>query len=94
MEKTKNHHRNPGAHYPGTDRLTAEGRSELPDSDYGLPRERKFPMPDATHVRAAEAYFHYAPDEEKGELARRILQKAKKFGVEVHSETILHWAES
>lgn len=81
------------AHYPGTDRLTAEGRRELKDSDYGLPRERKFPMPDAAHVRAAESYFHYAPDDEKPQLARRILEKAKEFGVEVHSENVLRWAE-
>jgi hypothetical protein len=103
-EKTKAHHRSPEAryagkthhagkaHYAGTDRLTAEGRAELPDSDFGLPRERKFPMPDAAHVRAAESYFHYAPDDEKPGLARRILQKAREFGVEVHSPTVLHWA--
>ncbi len=80
-------------HYPGTDRLTAEGRHELPDSDFGLPEEHKFPMPDAAHVRAAESYFHYAPDDKKRELARRILQKADQFGVEVRSENILHWAK-
>ncbi len=81
------------AHYPGTDRLTAEGRDELPDADFGLPRERKFPMPDAAHVRAAESYFHYASDVEKPELARNILRKAQQFGVHVASEHILEWAE-
>jgi hypothetical protein len=92
MEK-KNSRRNPAAHYPGTDRLTAEGRSELKDSDFGLPEERKFPMPDAEHVRAAESRFHFAPDDEKPELARRILQKARQFGVRVESEHVLHWAK-
>ncbi len=93
MEKKKSHPRSPLTHYPGTDRLTAEGRSELKDSEFGLPEERKFPMPDAAHVRAAESYFHFAPDDEKPELARRILQKARLFGVEVHSENVLHWAK-
>ena len=76
-----------------SDRLSAEERKELKDSDFGIPETREFPIPDASHVRAAEAYFRYAPDDKKQELARRILSKAKKFGVEVKSETILEWAE-
>ncbi len=76
-----------------SDRLSAEERKELKDSDFGIPETREFPIPDAAHVRAAEAYFRYAPDDKKQELARRILSKAKKFGVEVKSETILEWAE-
>ena len=40
----------------GSDRLDTEERKELNDSDFGLPEERKYPMPDATHVRAAESY--------------------------------------
>ena len=76
-----------------SDRLSAEERKELKDSDFGIPETRAFPIPDAAHVRAAEAYFRYAPDDKKQELARRILSKAKKFGVEVKSETILEWAE-
>lgn len=76
-----------------SDRLSAEERKELKDSDFGIPETREFPILDAAHVRAAEAYFRYAPDDKKQELARRILSKAKKFGVEVKSETILEWAE-
>jgi len=92
MDKTKTHrHRNPNEHYEGTDRLTAEGRNELKDSDFGLPG-RHFPMPDAEHVRAAESRFHFASDEDKPELARNILKKAKEFGVDVESENVLRWA--
>ena len=67
-------------------------RKELNDSDFGLPEERKYPMPDATHVRAAESYFRYATDQQKPELAHNILRKAKEFGVDVESPTILEWA--
>lgn len=49
-------------------------------------------MPDAAHVRAAEAYFRYASVDKKKELALRILQKAEEFGVAVHSPVILEWA--
>ena len=69
-----------------------EERKELNDSDFGLPEERKYPMPDATHVRAAESYFRYATDQQKPELAHNILRKAKEFGVDVESPTILEWA--
>ena len=50
-------------------------------------------MPDAAHVRAAEAYFRYAPEQYKAELARRILKKAEEFGVDVKSPTVLEWAQ-
>lgn len=80
-------------HTKKSDRLDAEERRELNDTDFGLPEERAFPMPDAAHVRAAEAYFRYAPDKDKPELARNILKKAKEFGVDVESATVLGWAE-
>ena len=50
-------------------------------------------MPDATHVRAAEAYFRYAPEDRKAELARNILRKAEEYGVNVKSDVIHQWAE-
>lgn len=75
------------------DRLTAAERHELPDSAFGIPETREFPLVDAEHVHAAEAYFRYAPDTEKAALARRILAKAAEFGVHVQSPTIRIWAE-
>ncbi len=80
-------------HEEHSDRLNAEERRELKDSDFGIPELREFPLPDAAHVRAAEAYFRYAPEDKKGELARRILRKAGEFGVHVSSQVILEWAE-
>ncbi|MBD5231408.1 MAG: hypothetical protein HDS66_04535 [Bacteroidales bacterium] len=70
---------------------TAE-RRELPDSAYGLPERREYPMPDAAHVRAAEAYFRYCPEDLRPKLARAILLKAREFGVDVKSPTILSYA--
>lgn len=77
----------------GSDRLDAEERKELSNSDFGIPEERAFPMPDAAHVRAAEAYFRYADDEQKPKLARNILKKAAEYGVHVESPTVLSWAK-
>ncbi len=76
-----------------SDILNEEERRELPDSVYGLPERREYPMPDAAHVRAAEAYFRYCPEDLKPKLARAILAKAQEFGVDVQSPTILSYAE-
>lgn len=76
-----------------SDRLTSENRRELDNAEFGIPEDRSYPMPDAAHVRAAEAYFRYAPDNEKPELARNILKKAQEYGVTVKSSVVLSWAE-
>lgn len=75
-----------------SDRITTEERKELPDSDYGLPERREYPMPDAAHVRAAEAYFRYCPEDLRPRLARAILAKAREYGVDVQSPTVLQYA--
>ena len=74
------------------DRLDTAQRNELPDSAYGLPERREYPMPDAAHVRAAEAYFRYCPEELKPQLAKAILRFAHKYGVDVESPTVLSYA--
>ena len=70
-------------------RLDASERNDLPDSAYALPEQRKLPVTDAAHVRAALARF----DQVEGigdadrELAFANLRKAAKhFGVEVAEE--------
>lgn len=70
------------------DRLTAEARDELPDTAFGIPGTREFPLVDAHHVRAAEAYFHHAPDKRKAALAQRIPAKAAEHGVKVQRRVI------
>lgn len=51
-----------------SDILSSEEKKSLPSSIFGLPERREYPMPDAAHVRAAEAYFRYCPDNLKPEL--------------------------
>lgn len=76
-----------------SDRLSYEEKKELPDSVFGLPERREYPMPDAEHVRAAEAYFRDCPEDLKPKLARAILERARQFGVNVQSPTILSYAQ-
>lgn len=75
------------------DRLSYEEKKELPDSVFGLPERREYPMPDAAHVRAAEAYFRYCPDDLKPKLAKAIMARARQFGVDVESPVVLSYAD-
>lgn len=75
------------------DKISYEERKDLPDSVFGLPERREYPMPDAAHVRAAEAYFRYCPEGLKPRLARAILQRAQDYGVDVESPTIRAYAQ-
>lgn len=61
--------------------LTAKERKEIPDREYGLPKKRKYPMPDKKHVRAAIRFFNYVNKEDEAELARNINKMAKKYGM-------------
>ena len=75
------------------DRISYSDRKDLPNSVFGLPERREYPMPDAAHVRAAEVYFRYCPEDLKPKLARAILQRAQEFGVDIESPTVLSYAE-
>lgn len=76
-----------------SDIIDTEVRRELPDSMFGLPERREYPMPDAAHVRAAEAYFRYCPENLRPELARNILKFAAEYGVNIKSPTVLSYAQ-
>jgi hypothetical protein len=66
--------------------LSAKQRKSIPKSEYGLPDEKKYPMPDKSHARNAKA--RAAQQEKKGTItaaeekkidrkADRILNKGK-----------------
>ena len=76
-----------------TDRLDSRQRDALPPEMFGLPSRREYPMPDAAHVRAAEAYFRYCPEDLKPQLARAILRFARLYGVDVESEKIMGYSK-
>jgi hypothetical protein len=68
------------------DSLTKTKRSELPDSAFAFPRERKEPLVDATHVRNALVRFDQvggATDLERDQAFLNICAAAKVYGVEV-----------
>lgn len=75
-----------------SDRLSYREKEQLPDDVFGLPERREYPMPDAAHVRAAEAYFRYCPESLKPRLAKAIVERARLFGVDVESPVVLGYA--
>ena len=61
-------------------------RTELPDSAFAFPKERKEPMTDASHVRNAIARFDQTKgvsDAERDQAFANIKAAAKHFKVEV-----------
>lgn len=54
-------------------KLTAKKRNKIPSSEFGLPGERKYPMPDKAH--AANAKARATQQKAKGNLSTS--QKAK-----------------
>lgn len=67
-------------------KLTTEERNQMPAHMFGLPEERRFPMPDQLHVRLAWQMMNRAKDltpEQKARLKRNILRRAKELGMDV-----------
>lgn len=50
---------------------------------FGVPEIKKYPMPDADHVRSAIRFFNYIDPKYEKELAEAILERAKEYGVDL-----------
>ena len=71
--------------------LTAKERKEIPDSEFGIPETRSFPLNDESRVRSAIQMFHNAPSDKKASLAKKIISKAKKYNIEITNDDILKY---
>lgn len=56
--------------------LAAEDRT-----NFGIPELKKYPMPDADHVKSAIRFFNYVDSKYEEELANNILKYMKKYNV-------------
>ena len=63
-------------------KLTTSKKRAEPKSDFGLPEERKYPMPDAAHARNAKA--RAAQMEHQGKLSG-----ADKKKIDVKADRVL-----
>ena len=57
-------------------------RSELPDDVFGIPQERKYPMPDEKHVRSAIKLFNHVEPKYEKQLAKKIIANMKKYNID------------
>jgi hypothetical protein len=74
-------------------RLETDDRDALVGKQFAFPDQRKEPLEDASHVRNAIARFDQVEgvsDADRDAAWKRILEAAKKHGVEVHEKS---WRE-
>lgn len=74
-------------------KLDQDDRDALPAREFAFPKQRKAPIEDAAHVRAAMARFKQVEgvtDSERDEAWARILEAASRHGVDVNEK---HWRE-
>ena len=70
------------------EKLDAEDRNEMDDSDFGIPETRSFPLKGKneedtkTHITQAMRMFPHADARYKDALAKRILRAAKAHGID------------
>lgn len=62
-------------------------RSDLPDSSFGIPEDRKFPLDTEDHVKSAIKLFGHADEDKKKSLAKRIEKAAKKYKIDIPKTT-------
>jgi ribosomal protein S18 acetylase RimI-like enzyme len=75
-------------------KLSTKDRNKLDDSDFGLPDKRMYPLHDKAHVESAVRLFGHCPKEDKPRLARRILEKAREYGMDSSGwDEVNKWAK-
>lgn len=73
-------------------KLTTKERSKLKDSDFAVPGKRKLPIHDAEHTEMAWKFLPRTQGLTPAEITearKRILERAKKFGIDTS-----HWEKS
>ena len=62
--------------------ISESGRSDLPDSAFGIPELRKYPLDTEAHVLSAIKFFNYVEPKYEEELAKNIIKKIHEFKLE------------
>lgn len=64
-------------------KLTANGRKHIKSTNYGLPKDKKYPLNDEQHVRSAIQMFAYCPSDKKATLARNIKRRIGQLHMDI-----------
>lgn len=57
-------------------------RAQLSDEVFGIPQERKYPMPDKRHTISAIKLFNHVEDKYEEQLAKAIIKNMKKYDID------------
>lgn len=81
-------------------KINTEDRNKLPDSAFGIPSKRKYPLTDKDgkldkdHILQAVRFFNKADEADKPILAKNIIAAAKKLDMDYSKwETVLKYAK-
>lgn len=61
------------------DEVIKHSEKDTDDKKFGVPEQKKFPLPDADHVRSAIRFFNYVDPKYEKELAEAILERMKEY---------------
>ena len=56
--------------------------AQLPDEVFGIPQERKYPMPDKRHTISAIKLFNHVEDKYEEQLAKAVIKNMKKYNID------------
>ena len=73
----------------GESSLNETKRSNLPDSSFGIPEDRKFPLDTEQHVKSAIKLFGHAEESKKKLLAKRIRAAAKRYSIDIKDTSMV-----
>lgn len=66
----------------------AHSDMEEDEHKYGVPEQKKFPLPDAAHVRSAIRFFNYVEPRYEKKLASAILKRMDEYGMSFDNFTV------
>jgi len=62
--------------------MPSSERNKLEDNQFGLPKQRRFPLNDEKHVMLAIKFFSRCEKKYQKELATNIIKAIRKFGMQ------------
>ena len=63
------------------EKLSTKERNQLPDSEFGIPSLRKFPLDSEERIYSAIKLFGHVDQEHEEELARNIIKKMHEYNI-------------
>ena len=64
-----------------TEAVVEHADKDEDDKKFGVPEQKKFPLPDADHVKSAIRFFNYVDPKYEKELAGAILERMKEYNM-------------